>query len=152
MSSVMNISNGSSEPEEFSLKDIDLLVGSEQQNWFKRAHVGKFLELSQIEKSFVGLDNCEIRARNDFDPTHITTTGWSEPKDHQNKTDKFFSAFGVMHVIIKSQKDKGKVLKKHILKDIVPPAFLMQKLKRSKESINKPSKKKMQQSHRSMMI
>ena len=34
--------------------------------------------------------------------------------------DKFFSVFGIMHVIIKSQKDKGKALKKHILKNIAP--------------------------------
>ena len=150
MSSVMNISNGSSKPEEFSLKDIDLLVGSEQQNWFKRAHVGKFLELSQIEKSFVGLDNCEIRARNDFDPTHITTTGWSEPKDHQNKTDKFLSVFGVMYVIIKSQK-RVKRLRNIFLK-ILYHAGLMQKLKRSRESIDWPLKKKMQQLHCSITI
>ena len=31
--------------------------------------------------------------------------------------------FGVIYVIIKSQKDKGKARKKHILKDIVPCGF-----------------------------
>ena len=51
------------------------------------------------------------------------TEGWSGPKDHQNKIDKFLSVFGVMYFIIKSQKDKGKVLKRHILKDIVPRGF-----------------------------
>ena len=75
ISTVLNVSNGSSKPEEFSLKDIEVLVGSEGQNWFKRAHVGKFLGLPQIEKLFVGLDKCEIRVRNDFDPTHTTTAG-----------------------------------------------------------------------------
>ena len=34
--------------------------------------------------------------------------------------DKFFSVFGVMHIIIKSKKPKSKALKTHILKDIVP--------------------------------
>ena len=45
------------------------------------------------------------------------------PKDHQNKTDEFLSFFGDKHVIIKSRKDKGKALKQHILKDIVPRGF-----------------------------
>ena len=75
ISSVLNVSNGTSKAEEFSLKDIEVLADSEEQNWFKRAHVGKFLGLSQIEKLLVSLDKCEIRARNDFDPTHTTTTG-----------------------------------------------------------------------------
>ena len=37
--------------------------------------------------------------------------------------DKFISVFGVMYVIVKSQKDKGKALKEHILEDIVPRGF-----------------------------
>ena len=89
MSSLLNVPNASSKSEEFSLKDVEVLVDGEEQNWFKRAHVGKFLGLPQIEKSLIGLDKCEIHARNDFDPTHTTATGWSGPKDHQNKTDKF---------------------------------------------------------------
>ena len=123
MSSLLNVPNASSKSEEFSLKDIEVVVDSEEQNWFKRAHVGKFLGLPQIKKSLVDLDEYEARARNDFDPTHTTATGWSGPKDHQNKTDKFFSLFGVMYVIVKSKKDKGKALKEHILKDIVPRGF-----------------------------
>ena len=99
------------------------VVDSEEQNWFKRAHMEKFLGLSQIEKLLVGLDKCEIRVRKDFDPTYTTATGWSGPKDQQNKADKFLSVFGVMYVIVKSQKDKGKALKEHILKDIVPRGF-----------------------------
>ena len=59
MSSVWNVSNANSKPKEFSLKDIKVLVDREQQDWFKRAHVGKSLGLSQIEKSLVGLDKCE---------------------------------------------------------------------------------------------
>ena len=48
---------------------------------------------------------------------------WPRPKDLQNKTDKFLSFFEVMYVIVNSQKDKGKALRKHILKDIVPRGF-----------------------------
>ena len=41
ISSVWNVSNADSNPKEFSLKDIEVLVDSEEQDWFKRAHVGK---------------------------------------------------------------------------------------------------------------
>ena len=123
MSSLLNVSNGSDRPEAFNLKYIEMLIDGEDQNWFKRAHVGKFLGLPQIEKLLVGLDECEIRARNDFNPTHTTPTGWSGPIDHQNKMDKFLSLFGVINVIIKSKKPKVKALTKHILKDIVPRGF-----------------------------
>ena len=58
--------------------------------------------------------------RNDIKIALHGTGGWPGPKDHQNKTDKFFSVFEVMYVIVKSQRDKDKTLKKHILKDIVP--------------------------------
>ena len=71
----------------------------------------------------VGLDKCEIRVRKDFEPTYSTATRWSGPKDHQNKTDKFLSLFGIMYVIAKSKKGKGKALKKHIMKEIVPRGF-----------------------------
>ena len=118
ISSVWNISNVNSKPKEFSLKDIQVLVDSEEQDCFKRAHVGKSLRLSQIEKSLVGLEMCETRARNYFDPTHTTTTCWSGSQDQKNKTDKFLSFFGVMYAIVSSWKDKGKALK-----DIVPRGF-----------------------------
>ena len=51
MSSVLNVSNGRSKPEEFSIKDIEMLVDSEKQNWFKRTHVGKSLGLIDIHRS-----------------------------------------------------------------------------------------------------
>ena len=34
MSSVLNVSNANSKLEEFSIKDIEMLVDSEEQNWF----------------------------------------------------------------------------------------------------------------------
>ena len=137
-SSLLNVPNASNKPEEFSLKDIEVVVDGEEQNWFKRAHVDKLLGLPQIEKSLVALDECEIRTRNGFDPTHITATGWSGPKNHQNKTDKFLSLFGVMYFIVKSKKDKGKALKEYILKDIVPRGFDA-RIEEIQESINEPS-------------
>ena len=116
MSFLLNISNGSSKSEEFNLKDIEVLVESEEQNWFKRAHVGKFLGLKHIDTSVGGLDKCEMLTRNNIKASLHGTGGWSGSKDHQNKTEKFLSVFGTMYVIIKA-------LKKHILKDIVPRGF-----------------------------
>ena len=83
----------------------------------------KFLGLKHIDTSVEGLDKCEMPARNDIKTAPYGTDGWPGPKDHQNKTNKFLSVFGVMYVIIKSKKPKGKSFKKHILKDIVPHAF-----------------------------
>ena len=120
---MLNASNVSNKSEEFSLKDIEVLVDSEEQNWFKQAHVRKFLGIEDIRTSLNGLEKCEILTRQELVPTRRATPGWPGPKDQQNKTDKFVSAFGVMYVIVKSQKDKGKALRKHILKDIVPRGF-----------------------------
>ena len=50
-------------PEEFSLKDIEAIVHSEEQNWFKRTHVGKFLGIEEIRTSLNGQEKCEILTR-----------------------------------------------------------------------------------------
>ena len=98
-------------------------VDSEEQSWFKWAHLGKYLGIEDIWASLNGLEKCEILSRQDLVLTQHSTLGWSGPKDQENKTVKFLLAFGVIYVIVKSQKDKGKALKKHILKDIVPCGF-----------------------------
>ena len=73
--------------------------------------------------SVEGLDAQEMPQRDDIKVMVSNPYPWPEPKDHQNKTDKFPSFFGVMYVIVNSKKDKGKALKEHILKDIVPRGF-----------------------------
>ena len=45
------------------------------------------------------------------------------PEEDAQDHDIFISLTGALYVIVKSQKDKGKALKKHILKDIVPRGF-----------------------------
>ena len=75
----------------------------------------------------------ETCTRNDFEPTRSNTPGWSGakdqpdlilelhaaswsgPKDQQNKTDIFLSVYGVMHVIIRSKKSKGKEMKEWMI-------------------------------------
>ena len=85
--------------------------------------MGKFLGIEDIQTSLNRLEKCEILTRQEIVPTRRSTPGWHGPKNQQNKTDKFLSFFGVMYVIVNSQKDKGKALGKHILKDIVPRGF-----------------------------
>ena len=42
MSSLLNVSNDASrKAEEFSLKDIEVFVDSEEQHWLKRANMGE---------------------------------------------------------------------------------------------------------------
>ena len=89
----------------------------------REAHVGKFLDLSDIHKSLDKLNECEMYTRNDFEPTRSNTPGWSGPKDQQNKTDIFLSVYGVMHVIVGSRKSKGKELKEWVMSDIIPRGF-----------------------------
>ena len=61
MSSLLNVSNDASrKPEEFSLKDIKVFVDSEEQNWFKRAHVVKFLVIEDIQTSLNGLESVKF--------------------------------------------------------------------------------------------
>ena len=85
--------------------------------------MGKFLGIEDIRTSLNVLEKCEILTRQELVPNWRNTPVWPGPKDQQNKTDKFLSTFGVMYVIVNSRKDKGKALKEHILKDIVPRGF-----------------------------
>ena len=66
VSSLLNVSNASNKPEEFSLNDIEVIVDSEGENWFKRVHVGKFLGLAKVLMSVEGFDTQEMSQRDDI--------------------------------------------------------------------------------------
>ena len=85
MSSLLNVSNSSNKSKEFSLKDTRVFVDCEEQNWFKRAHVGKFLGIEDIRTSLNGLEKCEILTRQELVPTRRTTPSWSGPKDQHTR-------------------------------------------------------------------
>ena len=102
---------------------IEILYDDQNQPWFKRAHVGSYLEITHINTSVKNLDKSEMCTRDNFEPTSRSTAGWSGPKDQQNKTDIFLSVYCVMHVIVGSRKSKGKELKHHILTDVIPRGF-----------------------------
>ena len=42
---------------------IDALVGKEDPQWFKRAHIGKFLAINDINTSLNGLEKWETLTR-----------------------------------------------------------------------------------------
>ena len=122
MSSLLNVSNDSSKPEEFNLNDIEVLVDSEEQNWFKMAHVVKFLGIVHIHRSTTRLADEDQKTRASFQAEggcHNVTSPREDAQDH----DIFISLTGTLYVIVNSRKDKDKALKKHILKDIVPRGF-----------------------------
>ena len=76
MSSLLSVSNSSSKLREFSLNDIEVLVDSEEQNWFKRADVGKFLGLKKILMYVGGLDIQETSQRDDIKAMISNTYPW----------------------------------------------------------------------------
>ena len=55
---LLNVSDINSKSEEFSLKDIEVFVDSEEQNWFKRAHMGKMLGIEDVRTSLNDLEKC----------------------------------------------------------------------------------------------
>ena len=124
MSFVLNVSNAnsSSRPEEFSPKDIEVIVDNKEQNWFKRAHVGKLLGAVNIRRSAAKLADEDQKTRDSLragEGVHIMNPPREDAQDH----DIFISLTGTLYVTINSRKDKGKTLKKHILKDIVARGF-----------------------------
>ena len=59
----MNVSNDSSRSEEFNLNDIEVLVDSKEQDWFKRAHTGQYLGIARIITSTSKLSEEDKRSR-----------------------------------------------------------------------------------------
>ena len=51
-----------SKPEEFSLNNIEVLVDKNEQNWFKRAHIGQYLAIARIITSTAKLSEEDIRS------------------------------------------------------------------------------------------
>ena len=123
MSSLLNVSNDvSRKSEEFSLKDIEVIVDSKEQNWFKRAHVGQYLGIARIITSTAKLSEEDIRPRA-FLQAEGGIYSMDPPREDAHDHDIFISLTGALYVTVNSRKEKGKVLKKHILKDIVPREF-----------------------------
>ena len=120
MSSLLNVSNNAgSKPKGFSISDIEVLADKKEQNWFKREHVGKFLGLVYIHRSTAKVADEDQKTRAFLKiegGCHDATPPREDAQDH----DILISLAGALYVVVNSQKDKRKALKKHIVKDIVP--------------------------------
>ena len=110
-----------------SIEDIEVLIDCDNKPWFKRAHVGAFLGLEDIRTSVRNLEGDEFCTRKQLGARYVMP-GNFKGQDH----DVFLSVYGVMHVVINSQKERGKELKEFILKDIIPRG-LNEKIKQLQE-------------------
>ena len=120
MSSLLNVSNNSSKSEGFSLKDIEVLVDSKKQPWFKRADIGKFLGIAHIITSTTNLTEEDMKSQAFLqleDGVCSTDSSWEDAQD------MFVSLTGALYITVNPRKDKVKALKEHILKEIVPRGF-----------------------------
>ena len=97
MSSFLNVSNTSSKSEEFNLNDIELIVDSEEQNWFKRTHMGKFLGLVYIHRSRAKLAYEDQKTR-----TFLQAEGGchnvKSPREDAQDHDIFISITGTLYL------------------------------------------------------
>ena len=92
------------------------------KNWFKRAHVGKLLGLVHIHRSAARLADKDQKTRA-FLKVEGGCHDATPPKEDAQDCDVFISLTGALYVVVNSQKDRSKALKKYILKDIVPRGF-----------------------------
>ena len=118
MSSLLNVSNASNESEVFSLTEIEMLVDSGDQNWFKRAHIGQYLGIAHIITLTAKLSEEDITSPA-FHQAEGEIHSMDPPREDAQDHDIFISLMGALYVTINSRKDKGKALNKHILKYIV---------------------------------
>ena len=92
-----------------------MLVENKEQNWFKRAHLGKFLGLVHIHRSMARLADKDRKTRA-FLKTKRGCHHATPPRDDAQDHDSFISLTGDLYVVVNSQKGKDKKLKKHILR------------------------------------
>ena len=118
MSSVLYVSNGSNKSEELNLNDIEVLVDSGDQNWFKRAHIGQYLGIAHIITLTAKLSEEDITSPA-FHQAEGGIHSMDPPREDAQDHDIFISLMGALYVTVNSRKDKGKALNKHILKYIV---------------------------------
>ena len=89
MSSSLDISNGS-RSEQFSIKDIEVLVDSKEQPWFKRAHLGRYLGIASIIISTTKLAEEDIRSQA-FLQVEGGTHSMGPPREDAQDHDMFVS-------------------------------------------------------------
>ena len=121
--------SGRSKSEKFNLKDIEVLVDGKEQHWFKRAHIGQYLAIARIITSTTKLAEKDMKSR-----AFLQVEGRGRGVRTTEVPNMFVSITGALYLITNSRKDKGKVLKENILRDIILRG-LMQGLPKYKKSI-----------------
>ena len=99
-----------------------MVVDNKEQNWFRRVHIGRYLWTARIITSTAKLSEEDIRSRT-FLQTEGGVCSIGPTKENAQDYDIFISLTGALYITVNSRKGKGKALKKHILKDIVPRGF-----------------------------
>lgn len=89
--SLLNTSNRN-KFEEFNPKDIEMLVDSKEEPWFKQAHIGTFWRLVYIHRLTAKLAD-----------------------EYQKSRDNFPTITGTLYVIVNSRENINNTLKEHIL-------------------------------------
>ena len=99
-----------------------MVVDNKEQNWFRRVHIGRYLWTARIITSTAKLSEEDIRSWA-FLQTEGGVCSIGPTKENAQDYDIFISLTGALYITVNSRKGKGKALKKHILKDIVPRGF-----------------------------
>ena len=99
-----------------------MVVDNKEQNWFGRVHIGRYLWTARIITSTAKSSEEDIRSLA-FLQTEGGVCSIGPTKENAQDYDIFISLTGALYITVNSRKGKGKALKKHILKDIVPRGF-----------------------------
>ena len=83
---------------------IEVLVDCDNQPWFKRADVGQFLELKRFIFFCKQLSSGDMKPQCKLSETIVCST---DTPAESNQSNIFLSVYGVMHVIVNSQKESS---------------------------------------------
>ena len=89
---------------------IEILYDDQNQPWFKRAHLGKHLNMKGIPMSIP--QHVELRTREQLSTCNIS--GWKGDSNSKSKTDIFLSVNGVRTILLNSRKPKAIELAKEL--------------------------------------
>ena len=99
-----------------------MVVVNKEQSWFRRVHIGRYLWTARIITSTAKLSEEDIISRA-FLQAEGGVCSIGPIKENAQDYHIFISLTGALYITVNSRKGKGKALKKHILKDIVPRGF-----------------------------
>ena len=96
---------------------IEILYDDQNQPWFKRAHLGKHLNMKGIHMSIP--QHVELRTREQLS-TCNRISGWKGDSNSKNKTDIFLSFTAALHVVMRCDKKEAIPIRDWLVKEIIP--------------------------------